>query len=548
MRHRNGLLLAALALVMGLSFMAPALASDLTEGAGPDADTRQILDPRINGVWEGGLHWLDDLGPTDDGGDHDDPERRRGRRRLLGLSLRHQLWMIDLETGHAAHLSVLSELLGDYRSMRIETGRRQWFAAYGWNPDSATVGMFRVRLTPHRIGQLSPVVDAGDPIDAMAFDGHRSMYLAVPRTERVNGQTRYLDSELHRWDLESGERSFVATLNSPYYRTLAMNPDGQLVSLQDWEYRRIDPITGAVTVVTRWTSGGHGVDALGFGPRGKLYGVDDSLWRVDPATGEKTLVGLLSRYGPDLPVDPRIQSLAFAPVRAVETTVRIGNWSTCPPAIPLELEEPVRFVITGTDRVNVHRLDPRSVRYWEGEAPLRTEIRDVVRPPSQKLGCPEEVPDGIDDLVAYFDRATLLDKFRSPSGRNIRQLTASAFTRRGTVVYAVGLLRLVDPSIEGLPGDESTARQPTLSATPNPFNPRTTVRFELESSAAVSLVVYDLRGRRVRTMVDSTLERGPHDIRWNGTDDQGRPVSSGNYRAVLRVNGRSSTIGLVLIQ
>jgi hypothetical protein len=72
---------------------------------------------------------------------------------------------------------------------------------------------------------------------------------------------------------------------------------------------------------------------------------------------------------------------------------------------------------------------------------------------------------------------------------------------------------------------------------PNPFNPSTTIAFDLPGTAVikkrVSLIVYDIRGRRVRTLLDSDLEPGSHKIHWDGRDNRGQLVASGIYLFTL---------------
>lgn len=64
---------------------------------------------------------------------------------------------------------------------------------------------------------------------------------------------------------------------------------------------------------------------------------------------------------------------------------------------------------------------------------------------------------------------------------------------------------------------------------PNPFNPSTTIAFELKETAHVQLMVYNILGERITTLLDATRQSGSHQIRWNGKDDNGLPVSSGIY-------------------
>jgi hypothetical protein len=64
---------------------------------------------------------------------------------------------------------------------------------------------------------------------------------------------------------------------------------------------------------------------------------------------------------------------------------------------------------------------------------------------------------------------------------------------------------------------------------PNPFNPTTTIGFAVASEEEVSIVVYNLKGQRVRTLVSGVYRAGSRSVVWDGTDDAGRAVSSGVY-------------------
>ncbi len=64
---------------------------------------------------------------------------------------------------------------------------------------------------------------------------------------------------------------------------------------------------------------------------------------------------------------------------------------------------------------------------------------------------------------------------------------------------------------------------------PNPFNPETTIRFNLAQPGSARLSIYNLRGQVVRTLVNSQLSAGSHSFVWNGRDESGRGVASGVY-------------------
>lgn len=72
---------------------------------------------------------------------------------------------------------------------------------------------------------------------------------------------------------------------------------------------------------------------------------------------------------------------------------------------------------------------------------------------------------------------------------------------------------------------------------PNPFNPETTIRYELRTGAEVQLAVYNALGQKVRTLVSTTQPAGSYSVRWAGRNDAGARVSTGLYFYELRVGG-----------
>lgn len=83
---------------------------------------------------------------------------------------------------------------------------------------------------------------------------------------------------------------------------------------------------------------------------------------------------------------------------------------------------------------------------------------------------------------------------------------------------------------------------------PNPFNPSTTLRFEMASAGAARLEVFAIDGRRLRTLVDEQLEAGLHERIWDGRDNSGRPMASGVYFAQFKRPGLSESKRLVLLK
>ncbi|HPN41434.1 MAG TPA: M14 family zinc carboxypeptidase [Candidatus Cloacimonadota bacterium] len=83
---------------------------------------------------------------------------------------------------------------------------------------------------------------------------------------------------------------------------------------------------------------------------------------------------------------------------------------------------------------------------------------------------------------------------------------------------------------------------------PNPFNPSTTIAFANSQSTDMKLEIFNLKGQRVRLLVDEQLPAGNHQAVWNGQDDAGRSVASGMYMYRLTGQGYSKTYKMMLLK
>jgi len=83
---------------------------------------------------------------------------------------------------------------------------------------------------------------------------------------------------------------------------------------------------------------------------------------------------------------------------------------------------------------------------------------------------------------------------------------------------------------------------------PNPFNPTTTIRYDLAGQVAVSLLLYDVTGRLVRTLVDEKQPVGRYSVVWNGRDAAGSPVASGIYFIRFKAGGHSFKRKITLVR
>ena len=83
---------------------------------------------------------------------------------------------------------------------------------------------------------------------------------------------------------------------------------------------------------------------------------------------------------------------------------------------------------------------------------------------------------------------------------------------------------------------------------PNPFNPVTTLRYDLPEDTMVNITIYDMMGRVVRTMVNTQQNTGFKSVRWNATNDVGSSVSAGLYLYMIQAGDFRQTKKMVLLK
>lgn len=103
-------------------------------------------------------------------------------------------------------------------------------------------------------------------------------------------------------------------------------------------------------------------------------------------------------------------------------------------------------------------------------------------------------------------------------------------------------------NVTGVRTQSALPSSPVLSpAFPNPFNPQTTLRYDLPQSAEAVVAVYDTRGRCVRTLAVGLHQAGTHSVTWDGRDDGGVLQSSGVYFVRLFADNATLTAKVILL-
>jgi len=185
------------------------------------------------------------------------------------------------------------------------------------------------------------------------------------------------------------------------------------------------------------------------------------------------------------------------------------------------------YVFPVSHVIDVHKQQLLGGTIHQAEATLPTDLSALVAAGPFALGPGESVR--VAFVLAY---GATVDDF----------LAGVAAAEAGA-----GAITAVEP---GVPGEDLPAAGAARLAQnhPNPFNPSTEIRFSLPRAGTAELAVYDLFGRRVRTLVQGELAAGPHAVRWDGRDEAGERLPSGMYLYRLLADGTTFTRKAVLVK
>ena len=125
----------------------------------------------------------------------------------------------------------------------------------------------------------------------------------------------------------------------------------------------------------------------------------------------------------------------------------------------------------------------------------------------------------------------------------LREIFTKGRVLAGLMVASLGA-SLLGPAVAG----PRIARFFVHAASPNPFFQGTRIQLELPSPQPLVARVFDLSGRRIRTLVRDNRNPGDHVVTWDGTDETGSRVRSGMYFYQLVSGGDSSTRKMTLVK
>jgi hypothetical protein len=308
--------------------------------------------------------------------------------------------------------------------------------------------------------------------------------------------------ELLRIDPVTGNATVIGDTRTAGMPGLAINAFGEIFGVggtnaNDQNLYRIDAATGAVVFI-----GSTGVgcfQAMAFDDAGVLWGIGpcgpDMLWMVDTATGGLT-------NGPA--VNPNMVGLAFDPTSGVLYGVEWNNTSNID---------------------NLYTIDTATgATTLVGTLGVGTGVGDIYFDATGNLFGVVGGGQVPNDFVS-------IDKITGAAS----YVGATGFTGITAITYAANYAVAVD--------DDTPAATPvsyTLhNAAPNPFNPMTTIKFELPKEAAVTINVYDTAGRRVKTLLEGVHSAGTHEVTFKadrlGSGVYFYEMRAGNFREIKKM-------------
>ena len=83
---------------------------------------------------------------------------------------------------------------------------------------------------------------------------------------------------------------------------------------------------------------------------------------------------------------------------------------------------------------------------------------------------------------------------------------------------------------------------------PNPFNPTTQIRYDLPEDQFVSIAIYDVMGRKIRSLMNTGQTAGFHSVRWDAKNDMGEGVAAGLYIYTIQAGEFRAMKKMVLLK
>ncbi len=162
---------------------------------------------------------------------------------------------------------------------------------------------------------------------------------------------------------------------------------------------------------------------------------------------------------------------------------------------------------------------------------------------------------GVYDSLHIMGPAATGDTLRNLTEGDTVYIALTAVDRSGYESFFTEEAEVIVEGPTGFPGDDpvrSPLGRGLFQNYPNPFNPMTTIAFEIPVTGGerthVTLRVFDVRGRLIRTLLDEPRAPGAYRVTWDGRDDRNAPVPSGTYIYTIEAADFSSARKMILLK
>jgi hypothetical protein len=210
---------------------------------------------------------------------------------------------------------------------------------------------------------------------------------------------------------------------------------------------------------------------------------------------------------------------------------------SCPNPLNTRSMGVLPIAILGSPDLDVTVIDLTSI-LLEGVMPIRSDVEDVASPVYERVDtcdCTTKGADGFDDLTLKFDRQEIISALGRVNDGDELVLTLTANLMDRTCLEGFDCVIILQKFKKGggLQSDAPGSTIPKVFALhqnqPNPFSSTTSMHYTLPEDRMVSLKIYDLTGKAVRTLVDNEQKVGYYTIEWDGRDNRGQKVAAGIY-------------------
>ena len=156
----------------------------------------------------------------------------------------------------------------------------------------------------------------------------------------------------------------------------------------------------------------------------------------------------------------------------------------------------------------------------------------------------ESTNDPCDTLFYYYDDITYEDCFENSDLENF----TLGLTGIQDFYEQIAMHYVSYDAVSIIEDNVVPANYELYPAYPNPFNPVTNIRFAIPEEGFVNLSIYDMAGRKIRTLVNEKMMPGKSNIKWFGINDQGQQVAAGVYLYSMKVGNFISMNKMVLLK